>query len=264
MIVGIDIGGTNTQGVLIDRGNLKSTFSVAGNEPGHVIRCSKFLQNKAASKTVRLALTGGGARKIKNSDLPVPFRVVDEINAIGSGGVYLSGKLGVFVVSIGTGTAFVSVKHGKARHVGGTGVGGGTIYGLVRLMLKMPLSKVEEIAKTGENLDLTVKDIMGRGIGKIPGNATASNFGKAAGKCSKPAIAASLLNMIAESIGVMAYFAARSVGQQHHILVCGRVAMNGVVKNRITETIRMLGGDAGIPPKAEYCAAIGAALTMEK
>ena len=121
-------------------------------------------------------------------------------------------------------------------------------------------TSVERIAKTGKGLDLTVKDIVGRGIGKIPGSATASNFGKASGRCSKPEIASSLLNMIGESIGVMVYFAAKSVGQEKRILLCGRVAMNGLVKKRITETIRMLGGKGKIPPKAEFCAAIGASV----
>ncbi len=265
MIAGIDIGGTSTQGVLIDGKKLRSVISMAGNRPSHAIGCYRFLAEKAGRGGMSLALTGGGCRRVKKSDIPIPFRTVGEIKAIGSGGMFLSGKRDVFVVSIGTGTAFVSVKAGKARHVGGTGVGGGTIHGLSRLMLGMPLDKVEALArKAGSNLDLTVRDIVGRGVGKVPASATASNFGKAGRRPGKPAIASSLLNMIAESIGVMAYFAAKSVGQERRILICGRVAMNGVVKNRVTDTIRMLGGSSIIPAKAEHCAAIGAALEMAR
>jgi type II pantothenate kinase len=259
MISGIDVGGTNTQGVLMDGSKLKSFVSIPGNKPSHVVRCYRFLKKNAGKKGVKVVTTGGGARSIKRSDFPESFTFVNEIKAIGMGGVYLSGKRSVFVVSIGTGTAFVSVKNGKAKHVGGTGVGGGTLHGLSNLLLKMSLEDVEKIGKTKKNLDLTVRDIVGRGIGKVPASATASNFGKAKSGGTKSAIASSLLNMVAESIGVMAYFAAKSVGQEKSILVCGRVAMNGVVKNRITETVKMLGGHAKIPKNAEYCAAIGAA-----
>lgn len=265
MIASIDIGGTNTHGVLIDGKRLKTVVSFPGNKPAIAGRCYRFLEKKSGNRDVKLVLTGGGSMRMRPRDLPHPFRIVDEIKAIGRGGMFLSGKHDVFVVSIGTGTAFVSVKKGKPRHVGGTGLGGGTIYGLSRLILGMPLSKVEGIAKrASKNLDLTVRDIVGGSIGKVPASATASNFGKATGKSSKPAVASSLLNMIGESIGVMAYFAAKGVGQEKRILICGRVAMNGVVKNRVISTIRMLGGRAAIPKKAEYCAAIGAAMEMER
>ncbi len=265
MIASIDIGGTNTHGVLMDGNRLKAVVSFPGNKPDIARRCYRFLDKKAGKTDAKPVLTGGGSTRMRKRDFPRPFRLVDEIRAIGMGGVFLAGKKDVFVVSIGTGTAFVSVKKGKPLHVGGTGIGGGTIYGLSKLILGMPLSKVEDIAKrAGKNLDLTVKDIVGRGIGKVPASATASNFGKATGKSGKAAVASSLLNMIGESIGVMAYFAAKGIGQEKRILICGRVAMNGIVKNRVMGTIRMLGGRATIPKKAEYCAAIGAALAIEK
>jgi type II pantothenate kinase len=97
-------------------------------------------------------------------------------------------------------------------------------------------------------------------LNKIPGDATASNFGKARKNEDETAIASSLLNMIGEAIGVMAYFAAKSVGQEEKIVLCGRVAMNLIVKRRAVETIKMFGGKAEIPEKGEYCVAIGAAI----
>ena len=178
MIVSIDIGGTNTHGVLIKSKKLKSAISFPGNKPTVARKCYSSLKKKAGKGNTRLVLTGGGSMRMGKRDFPHPFRMVDEIKAIGMGGVFISGKKDVFVVSIGTGTAFVSVKKGKPRHIGGTGVGGGTIYGLSKLILGMPLSKVEDIAKrAGKNLDLTVKDIVGGRIGNVPASATASNFG---------------------------------------------------------------------------------------
>jgi type II pantothenate kinase len=264
MIAGIDIGGTNTQGVLLNGKTLKSSVSIIGNKPAHARKCHRFLMGKSQGMDVKLLLTGGGSRRLRKSDLPVRFGTVEEIKAIGTGGTYLSGKNSVFVVSIGTGTAFASVKKGRIRHAGGTGIGGGTIHGLSRLMLNMTLAKVEKTAKKGgrgHDLDLRVRDIVGGGVGKIPASATASNFGKAMRGSSKTEIASSLLKMVGEAIGSMSYYAAKNVGQEKNIIICGRVAMNGVIKRRIRETIRLLGGRAGIPHKAEYCAAIGAALS---
>lgn len=38
---------------------------------------------------------------------------------------------------MGTGTSFVEVKNGIPRHLGGIGIGGGTIMGLSKIMLNI-------------------------------------------------------------------------------------------------------------------------------
>ncbi|MBN1896976.1 MAG: hypothetical protein JW789_04625 [Candidatus Aenigmarchaeota archaeon] len=261
MIVGIDIGGTNTHGVLFDRKKLVAGISVKGNELKHVRKCHDYLVRKANGKKYRLVFTGGGSRKVTRKDIGEPFAIMSEIKAIGKGGMFLSGKKNIFTVSIGTGTAFVSVKNSRSVHVGGTGMGGGTLQGLSQLLLSSSITQTEKMSKKGYGrLDLTVKDIVGSGVGRIPGDATASNFGSVGRKPPKSEIAHSLLKMAGETIGVMAYFAAKSVSQEKNILVCGRVAMNGIVKKTVTETVKLMGGMATVPKNAEYCAAIGAAL----
>jgi type II pantothenate kinase len=260
MIMGIDIGGTNTQGVLFDGKVMKARCSVEGNDTSHAVKCYSCLKKKASGR-FRVVLTGGGSRKVKKNAFPVPFRLVGEISAIGKGAEFLSKKRNVFVASIGTGTAFVSVKNGKYRHLGGSGVGGGTFYGLSAMMINMPLDEVEKLAKKGRGrLDLTVKDIVGSGIGRIPAKATASNFGKACRNCGKSEMAHSMLKMVGETIGVMSYFAAKTVGQEKSMVMCGRVALNSTVKKTITDSVKVMGGKAHFPKDAEYCAAIGAAL----
>jgi type II pantothenate kinase len=267
MIAGIDVGGTNTQGIILKGGKIERKAFAGGNSPEEVSRCFRELTEGIDKKrTGRLVLTGGAARKVKAKDVGMRFSVVDEIKAIGRGGVYLSGKRDVFVVSMGTGTAFVSVKRGAAKHLGGTGLGGGTVEGLSKVMLSMKPDGAERAAEGFRGLlDLSVKDIVGKGIGKIPADATAANFGKvrgkAGGKADRKEIAGSMFRMVAESVGVMSYFAAKSVGQEKSMLVCGRVPMNDIVKKRILYTIRMFGGKARVPKNAQYCAAIGAALS---
>jgi type II pantothenate kinase len=260
MIMGIDVGGTNTQGVVFDGKVLKAACSVEGNTPKRALKCYTCLQKKAGGRC-KVVLTGGGSRKVRKGDLPLPFRLVGEIRAIGKGGEYLSGKRSVFVASIGTGTAFVSVKNRVARHLGGTGMGGGTIYGLSNLLLNRPVSDAEKLAKGGRGvMDLTVKDIVGSGIGRIPAKATASNFGRACRRWGKGEISHSMLKMVGETIGVMSYFAAKTVGQERNMLMCGRVALNETVKKTMTDSVKLMGGKAQFPKNAEYCAAIGAAL----
>ncbi len=262
MIMGIDIGGTNTHGVLLEGKTLKARCSVGGNETKHAVRCYNCLKRDVKGKC-EVVLTGGGSRKIRKKKFPVPFRLAGEIRAIGKGAEFLSKKRNVFVTSIGTGTAFVSVKNGKSRsrHLGGTGVGGGTLYGLSNLMINRPLDEVERLAKKGKSrMDLTVKDIVGSGIGIMPAKATASNFGKAVKSGSKSEISHSMLKMVGETIGVMSYFAAKTVGQEKSMLMCGRVALNGTVMKTITDTVKLMCGKAQFPKDAEYCAAIGAAL----
>ncbi len=263
MIIGIDVGGTNTHGVVLESGRILRKCAVEGNTPSHARKCFNCLSKGIGSKPVRICVTGGNARKLKKSDFGMPFRAVSEIGSIGRGGMHLSKRKNVFVVSMGTGTAFVSVRNGVSMHIGGTGVGGGTIEGLSRIMLSMTPGQAEKAAgKTGSHVDLTVKDIVGRGIGRIPASATAANFGRVSGRPSKAAISSSMLKMIGESVGVASYFAARTVSQEKSMLLCGRVAINGTVKKRILYTIGMFGGRASVPKDAEYCAAIGAALSQ--
>ena len=261
MILSIDIGGSSTHGVLMQGKKLLKTHSAPHNGIMYVRECHDALAKAALGKDYSLVFTGGGARKVRQADFAKGYRVVGEIEAIGAGGVFLSGNDDVFVVSIGTGTAFVSVKGGHASHAGGTGIGGGTILGLSQLMLGADPDGAERLAKSAkDDLDISVLDIVGGPLGKIPADATASNFGRASAGSGRAGAAASLLKLIAEPVGVMSYFAAKSAGQETCILVCGRVAVNAIIKRKIIETVAMFGGRASVPDKAEFCAAIGAAI----
>jgi type II pantothenate kinase len=263
LAIGIDLGGTSTHGVVLRNGRVWRKAALGGNGEKEAAECYRRLSRGIGRRKPEVVLTGGGARLVGKNMLGAPFSTLSEIEAIGRGGAFLSGKRDVFVVSMGTGTAFVSMKGGKALHLGGTGMGGGTVMGLSAIMLGTSPGSAERMAmKARHSLDTTVSDIAGSGIGKIPGNATAANFGRAhTGRISKEEIAGSMFRMVAESAGTMAYFAARSVGQEKKMLICGRVPVNAVVRKRMLYTIGMFGGKALVPKNAQYCAAIGAALT---
>ena len=85
------------------------------------------------------------------------------------------------VVSMGTGTSFVGVKDGIPVHLGGIGIGGGTIIGLSKLMLNTnDIDKIQELASGGKvgNIDLRIGDISKNPLPGLDLEITASNFGK--------------------------------------------------------------------------------------
>jgi len=213
-----------------------------------------------------IALTGGGANFLPGRLLGVKATKIDEIEAIGVGGCFLSGKNRAAVVSIGTGTAVVGVwRDGdklRIEHLGGTAVGGGTLAGLGKLLLgKSSVETILEMAKSGElkRVDLTVGDIVGRGVGMLPPEATASNFGKVGDWTRPEDVAAGLVNMVGQVIGTVAVLAARAAGLSDSIVLVGRLAEEEPVSSIVVHTAELFGGKAEVPENATYATAIGAA-----
>jgi len=272
MIIGIDIGGSTTQGVLLRNGKVTGFSSIqASDEMASAAGClGKILSaNRIEIGKVKIvAATGGGSKKrLSKRILGIPIKKVDEIKAMGLGGLNLTGKNKCFVVSIGTGTAMVAVKDsGKnIMHAGGTGIGGGTLKGLYRLLLnKDDINNLESLARKGDlkKTDLAVKDIVGKGIGKLPPNATAANFGKLSDETGGNDIALGLLNMVAEVIGTLSVFAARNYGLEKDIIFIGKVTRNRTLMKKINSVVRTFGGRAIVPKNAEFATAIGAAKAL--
>ncbi len=272
MIIGIDIGGSTTQGVLVREGKITGFVSIqASDEVASAAGClGKILStNKIEINQVKLvAATGGGSRKkLSKKILGIPMKKVDEIKAMGLGGLALTKKKKCFVVSIGTGTAMVAVNDkGKSiKHAGGTGVGGGMLKGLYRLLLnKHDINNLETLARKGDlrKVDLTVKDIVGKGIGKLSPKATAANFGKLLDDIEHKDIALGLLNMVGEVVGTLSVFAAKNYGLEKDIVFIGKVTKNRTLMKRIQQAVRTFGGRAVVPNHAEFATAIGAAKSL--
>ncbi|MGC1344054.1 MAG: hypothetical protein WA854_17105, partial [Candidatus Binataceae bacterium] len=221
MIVGIDIGGSTTDAVVIENGGLH-VVTIEANDP--VAAAAGALGKLASEFGIRLedieriAATGAGARVLGDSLLGRPILKVNEFTAIGVGGTSLAGMEQALVVSLGTGTAIVSVTPGKIQHFSGTGVGGGTLLGLARHMLGVvTIERLEELARKGDlrRIDLTVRDIAGGPIGDLPPGTTAANFGKIGADATTEDKALAIMNMIVESIGVLSLASARACGQEN-------------------------------------------------
>ena len=99
--------------------------------------------------------------------------------AIGIGGKYLSGKDQIIISNIGTGTAIIEVNGNRIIHLGGTGVGGGTIIGLAKGLLKTTdFDTILQYASEGNinNVDLNIGDIVETNISFLNKEFTAVKF----------------------------------------------------------------------------------------
>ena len=207
-------------------------------------------------------LTGVGASFIDDPIYGINTCKVDEFQAIGRGALHLSGLGEALVVSLGTGTAFVRAGAEGMTHIGGSGVGGGTIIGLATRMLgKSDFDAILSLAADGnlENVDLTVSDILGREIPTLPAHLTAANFGKIKSTASEADIALGIINMVLQAAGMLAVFAARGDSVRDVVLTGSLTAIPQAesifARFKATTTLAF-----SIPPDAVYATAIGAAL----
>ncbi len=269
MRIGIDFGATNTDVVLRDS-SITHRWTLPSDGPPDERRITAAL---AAGKMQfdlpsEIAVTGGNQRKIPQSAVGATLVHIDEIQAIGRGGLAMTGLERALIVSAGSGTAMVAASTDTQYHVTGTGVGGGTLMGLGRLLLGTadPL-EIDLLARTGDPTggNLTLGEIIGGAIGHIPANATAINFGRLAranAALSREDCAATLVNLVGQVIAVIAINAARAQGIEP-IVIVGHLVDLASVRATMVEVGEYYGARIVIPPEAGYATALGALLAVE-
>jgi type II pantothenate kinase len=266
MIIGIDIGGTTTKLVGYAEHEMLRPVSVKADDPiaSAAGALGKFLTEEEVGlqHVHHLAVTGVGAGRLGDALLGLPVHHVEEFEAIGRGGVFLGHISPAIVVSMGTGTAIVVVDGDGIRHWGGTGIGGGTLVGLSkRLFGVTDVRLVSHKAHHGNlaRVDLSVGDIASLDIPGLPPTVTASNFGKCADDATEADVALALLNLVFQTIGVVARGAAIAT-KQTAIIATGRLSTVPQAENIFAELSERFGVTFHIPPHAAYATAIGAAL----
>jgi len=230
-VIGIDIGGSTTKIVGRNGNNLLPPMRVKANDPITALygAFGKYLSENflSLSDISEIRLTGVGASFVSDNIFNIPTRRNDEFRSIGRGGLYLSKLEKALIVSMGTGTAFVYADKNTIRHVGGTGVGGGTLLGLSSKLIGVKnFESICELAKDGDlsKVDLSVGDISKTDPGVLKNETTASNFGGISDYANNNDIAIGLVNMVFQTIGMMAYFASKTVGI-NDIVLCGNLTL---------------------------------------
>lgn len=272
-VIGIDIGGSTTKIVAINSntGAITEPMVVSANDPltGAYGAFGRFTdENRLDIKDIsKVMITGVGSSYVKRDLYGLECKRVPEFDSIGRGGIYLSGLDDALVVSMGTGTAVVHAKaDGYIKYLGGTGVGGGTIVGLSKLLLGAETT--EHIAKYAEggnlnNIDLRIKDITAPGsMSALASDMTAANFAGLSDLATKDDIALGIMNMVFETVAMVSMFAARSVGVTD-IVLTGNVTEFEYCKRKFDEINSMreiYGVRFLIPEYSRFATVIGAAL----
>ncbi len=275
VVVGIDVGGSTTKivGFVNQNGEKKALepLFVRANDPLTSIygAFGRFAhENGFSLKDIeKVMMTGVGSTFVTKDLYELPCRHVSEFDSIGLGGMYLSGLSDCLVVSLGTGTAIVHAsKERGIEYLGGTGVGGGTLIGLSKLLLKAEnIEPIVELAEDGmlSNIDLCIGDIAAKeSMGVMPSDLTASNFGNVSDLASKSDIAKGILNLVFETVGMVAIFAARSRGVRD-IVLTGNLTHLAFCREKadyFNSLEHAYGVHFLIPPLAQFATVIGTAL----
>ncbi len=268
VVIGIDIGGSTTKIVgFDDEKKLIEPMFVTANDPITSVygAFGKFTDTNGLEldDIERVMITGVGSSYISKPIYNLNCIHTPEFQSIGLGGLYLSKLNEAIIVSLGTGTAIVHVKKGQApEYLGGTGVGGGTLVGLSSKMLGIShIETIDEIAKSGDlaNVDLRISDISKKDMG-LSSNMTAANFGKISDTATSGDLALGLINMVFETVGMIAYFAAKQYGIKDVILT-GNLTHISQAQEIVDGLNKMFNMNFVIPQNAQYSTVIGAALS---
>ena len=272
VILGIDVGGSTTKIVGFDHNkNLISPMFVKANDPLTSLygAFGKFTDTNgiALSDIEKITVTGVGSSYINKPLYGVDCEHISEFDCIGLGGLYLSGLEKAVVVSMGTGTAIVRAENGKAPvYLGGTGVGGGTLIGLSKQLIGVSdIDAIVELAKDGDlsNVDLVVSDITRKDLPGMSSNLTAANFGKLSDLATKNDLALGLINMIFESVAMLALFASRASGIEN-VVMTGNLTTLHQAKPIFDNLTKIFDVNYIVPEMSNFSTVIGAALSVMK
>ena len=268
----IDFGISNTDAVSARDGERHFWTRESLGVPDHdMVRGVLDAGGIALDALTRVAVTGGRHKVLPAWLGSCEVIAVPEVTAIGRGGQALalpgrdSADVSLLVVSAGSGTAVVSARGNHYAHITGTGVGGGTLLGLGRLLLgTTDVERIDAMAMRGDpnGVDLALRDVVSGPIGSLPPDATAVNFGRIAKQQAAPSaddLAAALLTLIGQVIAITAINAARAE-QLEHVVVIGHMTDMPSFRRVLEQVGIYYGAQLTVPSNAGYGTALGALL----
>lgn len=267
MTIGIDLGISATKFVIIDNGEV--TFREIKQQPMSIELLEWYLdtvETLGRMRITEIAVTGVGSQKIGDRLYNRPVTHVDEFEANALSAQRFVGKEKFIVASMGTGTSFVLADNGVYSHIGGSALGGGTLQGLMHLLLpEVDFREFRALAAEGDlaNVDLQIRDVSTVELPDLPMDTTAVNFAKVQASTDKADIAAGLVNLILQNIGVMANLAGKPRGIDTFCFIGQMAAMpqSRAIFDRLEKlySITIL-----VPEHPETFTALGAALKIEE
>ncbi|MBS7336065.1 MAG: pantothenate kinase [Eubacteriales bacterium] len=267
MVLGIDIGGSTTKiAGYLESGQRIGTLRVEASDRLTSLygAIGNFLSTRsiALNDVACFVITGVGAALVEGDIYGIRTERIDEFVAIGNGGLALSGKEEALVVSLGTGTAFVRAGRLGCVHIGGSGVGGGTLAGLSwHIFHENDHGAMARLAEQGDlsKVDLMISDICTNEVGTLPSHITASNFGKITNAASKEDIAMGLVNMVFQTVGMLSVFALKN-DKVKDVVLTGSLANMSLAPKIMSVVEEISDVKFFIPENATFATAIGAAL----
>ena len=260
-IISVDRGASFTDFAIVKSNRLEEKFSLEDRTWDAIM--SSYQRLQADYQTDHMVFSGCAAGMPDAMENQI--NVIGEIDAIGFGGAALANSNHCLVVSIGTGTAMVHFNHNEAKHVGGSGVGGGTIKGLAALLcgLDDPL-QIDALAVKGQasNLNLTISDLGYEEISFLGSDMTASNFASIRSEKTED-LAAAIMCLVAETVGIISSICARSLNCQANIVIVGKVANSPSIRRVLNLVGKLYQTQFQYPPNPGYATVYGAAMKYQ-
>lgn len=271
IVIGIDVGISTTKIVGIDeKGMVISPIRIKATDPITSLygAFGKYLHdNKIKSDEIEhVMLTGVGAAYIDEHIYGLPTSKSEEFIADGLGAKYESKLDRMIVVSMGTGTSLVKCDGENIKHIGGIGIGGGTLAGLSRIMLKTDdIKQITNLAKDGDvsKINLLIKDISAKPLPGLPMSAVASLFSNAKTNASREDIAKGLIWMVLQCIGSATILSSLESGIKDFVLI-GNLSLLPLCREVYPAMEKVYGVRFHVPKYSEFCTAIGAALDYKR
>lgn len=265
-VIGIDVGISTTKIVGIRDMKVVAPARIKATDPITSLygAFGKYLTDNhiSLSDIEMVVLTGVGSAYVDDIVYDVPWMKAEEFEADGLGARFESRLKDILVVSMGTGTSLVRCDNEGIRHIGGIGIGGGTLQGLSRLLLKTDdIRQVSALAMQGDikSVNLLIGDISAHPLPGLPITATASLLGRITADAPKEDIALGIIHMVLQSIGSAAVLAALNGGTRELVLI-GNLTLLPQGRDVFPMMEKLYKVHFRIPKYSEFCTAIGAAL----
>ena len=183
---------------------------------------------------------------------------VEQVMLTGVGSAYIDSP----IYGLRTGTSLVQCDGDHIEHIGGIGIGGGTLQGLARIMLKTDdIKQISMLAQEGNisNINVLIGDISAHPLPGLPMSATASLFGNANSDASREDIALGIICMVLQAIGSSTILSSLGSGIRDFVLI-GNLTLLPQCMEVFPAMEQLYDVHFSIPKYSEFCTAIGAAL----